>query len=188
VFDGRSDRPYTEADRTGPLSVYGASKLAGEALVLRAHDGAWIVRTAALFGLAGRHRGNFVETVLRAGGRGDPMRMVRDVVVSPTATADLAPGLLGMIQGDPEPGVYHMVNRGEASWYAFARAIVEAAGLDVEIEPVAASEFPSAVRRPSYSVLDGSKAAAVAGAMPHWRQGLEGYMAARAALPEAGAE
>jgi dTDP-4-dehydrorhamnose reductase len=179
VFDGETTRPYTEADPPGPLGIYGASKLVGETLVRRAHPEAWVVRTAALFGLAGRRTGNFVETVLRAAEAGGPLRMVSDVVVSPTATADLASGLLALIRADPAPGLYHVVDRGQASWYEFAVTIVEQAGLAVEVEPVPAASFASPVRRPAYSVLDGSRAAAVTGPMPHWTEGLDRYLEAR---------
>lgn len=185
VFDGRAARPYVEDDPPAPLGVYGASKLTGEALARAAHpDDTLVVRTAALFGLAGASGGgNFVETILRAaqaGSGGDrPLRGVDDIVVSPTGTADLAKGILDLLGADAEPGIYHLVNEGQASWFEFARAIVERAGVDVEVEPVPASTFASAFRRPAYSVLDAGKAAARIGRLPHWEDAVERYLRER---------
>lgn len=190
VFDGRAGRPYVEEDPPAPLGVYGASKLTGEALARRAHpEGTTVIRTAALFGLAAvGDGGNFVETILRAAraraaGVGGPVRGVEDIVVSPTATADLAGGILALLRSDAGPGLYHLVNEGRASWFEFASAIVELAGLDVEVEPAPASAYPSSVRRPPFSALDAGKAAAFAGRLPRWEEGLARYLEARATGP-----
>lgn len=186
VFDGRTRRPYVESDPPAPLGVYGASKLTGEALARRAHpEGTVVIRTAALFGVAGMGRGgNFVETILRAArarstGEGGALRVVDDVVVSPTATADLATGILALLAEEAPAGLYHLVNEGFTSWYDFARAIVTAADLDVEVEPTPASTYPSAFRRPAFSALDSGKAASIAGPMPAWSEGLARYMETR---------
>lgn len=192
VFDGRARRPYVEEDPPAPLGVYGASKLTGEALARQAHpEGTIIIRTAALFGLAGVGRGgNFVETILGAaeaklaGDGGGPLKGVDDVVVSPTATADLAAGILAMLRADAEAGVYHLVNEGRASWFDFARAIVELGDLDVQVEPTPASTYPSPVRRPAFSVLDAGKAASLIGPLPHWKQGLARYLERRSTRAE----
>lgn len=186
VFDGRASRPYVEGDPPAPLGIYGASKLTGEALARASHpEGTLVVRTAALFGIAGASgNGNFVETILRAaqaGAReGRPVRGVDDIVVSPTGTADLATGILDLLRADAEPGVYHLVNDGRASWYEFARAIVDRADVEVEVEAVPASTYPSAFRRPAYSVLNAGKAAARIGRLPHWEDALERYLDERA--------
>lgn len=181
VFDGRAGRPYHEGDAPAPLGVYAASKLTGEALARRAHpDGTTVVRTAALFGVAGIGRGgNFVETILRAAGERDRLQVVDDVRVSPTATHDLAHGILDLLRADAGTGIYHCVNTGHASWYEFARAILDGVGRETDLEPVPASAYPSAFRRPMFSVLDSGKFAAVAGPLPHWREGLDRYLEAR---------
>lgn len=193
VFDGRAGRPYVEDDAPAPLGVYGASKLTGEALARRAHpEGTLIIRTAALFGVAAAGiGGNFVETILGAAeaklsAGGEPLRGVDDIVVSPTATADLAAGILAMLRADAAPGLYHVVNDGQASWFDFARAIVELADLDVEVEPTPASTYPSPVRRPSFSVLDAGKATALIGPLPPWREGLARYLERRARRSKGG--
>jgi dTDP-4-dehydrorhamnose reductase len=186
VFDGRASRPYGEEDPPAPLNVYGASKLTGEGLVGAAHpDGAIVVRTASLFGVAGARRaaegtgGNFVETVLRRAGAGEPLRVVDDIVMSPTHTLDLARGILTLLERDAGPGVYHVVNGGQASWYEFARAVVDAAGLTADVEPVPASEYPMPARRPSFSVLGTEKAGRAGVEMREWREALGGYLSAR---------
>lgn len=186
VFDGLARRPYVETDPPAPLGVYGASKLTGESLARAAHpEGTIVIRTAALFGIAGARRGgNFVETILRAGraraGGGEPLRGVADIVVSPTGTADLAAGIMELIRADAAPGTYHVVNEGRASWFDFARAIIDRAGIDVEVQPTPAASFPSAFRRPIFSVLDAGKAAALTGARPPWEDALDRYLEARA--------
>lgn len=185
VFDGRAGRPYTEQDPPSPLGVYGASKLTGETLARRAHPGGTLViRTAALFGLAAvRRGGNFVETILRVAnervGTGQPVAVIHDVVVSPTATADLADAILALLRADAAPGTYHVVNAGHASWCDFARSIIELEALDVEVEAVPASTYPSVVRRPPFSALDCRKAEAIIGRLPPWRDGLARYLAGR---------
>lgn len=185
VFDGRSGRPYTETDPPAPLGVYGASKLTGEALARRAHpEGTVVVRTAALFGVAGiGGTGNFVETILRAGKArkesGSPLTVVHDVVVSPTASSDLASAILALERANAAAGLYHVVNEGQASWFEFARAIVDAEALGIPVEPVPASTYPSPVRRPRFSALDTGKAAGIIGRLPDWRDGLARYLEAR---------
>lgn len=186
VFDGETARPYVETDPPAPLGVYGASKLTGEALARRAHpEGTLVVRTAALFGVAGVGRGgNFVETILRAAGErvngeGSPLRVVDDIVVSPTATADLARGILALLSAGAPAGLYHLVNEGQASWFEFARAIVQASGMNVEVQPTPASTYPSPFRRPAFSALHSGKAATIAGALPAWEEGLARYLDAR---------
>lgn len=192
VFDGATDRPYREDDPTGPLNVYGASKLEGERRALDAHPrGTFVIRTASLFGIAGAARaaagrgGNFVETMIRAAARTGAVRVVDDVVMSPTAAADVATALLGLLLDGEEPGVYHLVNRGAASWSAFARAIFEDTKLEARVEPVSAAEYGAPARRPAYSVLDAGRAAAAGHRLRPWRQALRDYLAERAALSTA---
>lgn len=182
VFDGAADAPYRPTDAPGPLNVYGASKLVGERLALRAWpDGVWVVRTSSVFGLAGALRGggNFVETVLRRAGAGEGLRVVDDVVMAPTYARDLAEGLLRLAESDAPPGVYHLTNRGRASWHELAATVVAVAGLDAAVEAVSSAEYPRPARRPAFSVLDTTAAEAVVGAMPGWRDGVERYLAER---------
>jgi dTDP-4-dehydrorhamnose reductase len=192
VFDGQQRRPYREDDPTGPLNVYGASKLEGERLALEAHpEGTLVVRTASLFGVEGARRaaagrgGNFVETIIRNGARTGRLRVVADVVMSPTATADVAPAILALLRDEAPSGTYHIVNEGAASWYELACAIVEAAAVPAEVEPIPAAEYGAPARRPTFSVLDTTRAVG-AGYRPRpWRSALEDYLAERAGVPGA---
>lgn len=157
VFDGAKGAPYAEDDPVCPASVYGRSKLLGEAYVREQLHEHFVVRTSWLYGRAGRH--NFVRTVLRLGRewrerRGEPLRMVADQVGGPTYTRDLAEALWRLVQR-PLYGTYHLSNGGKCSRYEFARAILDLAGYgDVPVEPVATDAFPRPARRPPYSVLD----------------------------------
>jgi dTDP-4-dehydrorhamnose reductase len=186
VFDGGSRRPYREDDPPAPLNVYGASKLTGEALVRAGHpEGALVVRTASLFGVAGVERaragagGNFVETMIRVGTERGRLRVLEDVVMSPTAAADVARGILDLLRTGAPAGTYHLVNTGGASWYEFARAILAGAGVAAEVTPVPAEEYPTPARRPAYSVLDPGRAAAAGCRIRPWQEALAEYLAAR---------
>jgi dTDP-4-dehydrorhamnose reductase len=186
VFDGSARRAYRESDPPAPLNIYGASKLMGEALVRAANPaGTLIVRTASLFGIAGLRRaragqgGNFVETIIRRASETGRLQVVDDIVMSPTATADLARAILTLLQTGAPAGTYHVANRGQASWYEFACTILDVAGIHAEIEPVPSTAYPTAARRPPFSVLDTGKAIAAGCPLPRWEQALEEYVSAR---------
>lgn len=186
VFDGRGHldasgqpRPYTEFDRTDPLNSYGRSKEAGEQLVRATLPEHYVVRTSWVSGARGR---NFVKTMLRLGteragafggsGGAQPIRVVDDQLGSPTFTRDLATAIREVaVTG--RYGTYHRTNRGVCSWYQLARAVFEAAGLDVEVEPMKSSELDRPAPRPAWSVLsDRHSVLSGLGEMPHWRDGL----------------
>jgi dTDP-4-dehydrorhamnose reductase len=185
VFDGESNRPYRTDDAPAPLNVYGASKLAGEAMARRAcPDGALIVRTSSLFGLAGTRPGsggNFVETMLRLGTERGTLRVVADNMMAPTFSADLAGALLDLVRIRPGAGIYHLTNEGQTSWHGLAVAALDLARVNAEITPVTMAEYPTPARRPRFSVLDTGKATALIGKMPAWQDALERYMALRSA-------
>jgi dTDP-4-dehydrorhamnose reductase len=150
VFDGTSDRPYTELDPPHPINHYGASKLAGEELAARACPETYIVRTQWLFGVHGR---NFPYAILGAAVAGRPLRVARDEIGAPTFTLDLARKVAEIV-ARPQYGVYHVCNAGSCSRYELAEEVLRLAGVTpVSIEPIRASEWPSPTRRPAYSVL-----------------------------------
>lgn len=156
VFSGDATRPYHEWDETGPRSVYGRSKLAGEREVVAGCPGAAIVRTSWLCGAAGP---NVVKTALRlAAEPGRELAFVDDQVGNPTFTSDLAPLLrrLGLAR---LPGTFHATNDGAISWYGFVREVLAAAGHDPErVRPIATSDLVPArpAPRPAYSALEGA--------------------------------
>lgn len=183
VFGGDRGRqtPLCEEDATAPVNVYGASKAMGETLARLAHADALILRVASLFGIAGASGkgGNFVETMLRLGRERGRLKVVEDQIMSPTATADIATALLALLRRGADPGIYHVVNSGSASWHAFAGEIIRRAGIDAVVEPCSSAEFPTRAARPRYSALDNGKLAATVCPMPDWQDALQRYLVAK---------
>lgn len=183
VYGGEVGRltPYEEADPPAPLNVYGVSKAAGELMVPFNTERYYVLRLSGLYGVAGSSGkgGNFVETMLRKASQGAHIRVVDDQVLTPTATSVLAEAMSKLIHSRPACGLYHMTCEGECSWYEFARTIFDLAGQEVNLTPVKTSEFPSPVKRPAYSVLGKNKLKAAGIKLPHWKEGLERYLATR---------
>lgn len=186
VFAGAAEaamRPYREDDLPAPRSVYGASKLAGEHLTLAYAPDALVVRTSGVYGgrPAGSGKRSFVEAILQQaslpGPAGAPttLRVVADQQASPTYAADLARVLLALLPR-PVSGLLHVTSEGSCSWFEFARAIVESAGMAATILPVSTQEHPAAAARPAYSVLDLARLHSLGLAMPHWREALRRYL------------
>jgi len=183
VVEGTKRAPYGEDDAPLPLSVYAASKLGGEYFVRAAAPRHYVLRVCGLFGPAGRgtRHGNFVETMLRVAASGRPLRVVANQVMAPTATADVAAATLGLLDRQAPYGLYHCTAAGETSWYDYARAIFELAGVPADLTPTTAAQYGAAARRPDYSVLDNAKLEAAGVARPrHWRDALAAYLAAHA--------
>ena len=182
VFGGDAARtwPFREDDPIAPVNVYGASKALGETLARLACEDAVILRVASLFGTAGAggKGGNFVETMIRIGREKGSLRVVDDQTMSPTATADVARILLRMLTDGCEPGLYHVVNDGSATWFEFAREIIRLAGVEAAVAPCSSGEYPTRAARPRYSTLDNTKVSAAFGAMPPWQDALERYLRA----------
>jgi dTDP-4-dehydrorhamnose reductase len=148
VFDGTQDSPYREWDPTGPTSVYGASKLAGEREIDPGHA------IARISWVCGVHGNNFVKTMLRLANERDTWGVVDDQRGCPSFTEDLAAAIKQLAVGRL-PGVFHLSNSGPTTWYGFACAILEAAGHDpARIKPITTAEYPTPAARPANSVLD----------------------------------
>jgi dTDP-4-dehydrorhamnose reductase len=151
VFDGAADEPYREDSPRAPKGAYGRTKAEGEERVLSAHPSPYIVRTAWLYGAAGP---NFPRTMLRLAGQRDTVSVVTDQVGQPTWTADLAGWIRALIDAGAEPGIYHGTSEGSTTWWGFARAVFERAGLDPErVLPTDTATFAPVAPRPAYSVL-----------------------------------
>jgi len=170
--------PLDETAPTGPVSVYGASKLAGELAVRSLCPRHFIVRTCGLYGQrAARGKGNFVETMLRLGRERPELRIVANQRCTPTSTVDLAAALASLIETNAF-GTYHATNAGDCSWFEFASEIFRLANLAVKVTPSTAAEYAAKARRPDYSVLDCDKLAEVLdGPLPPWQEALTRYIA-----------
>lgn len=179
VFDGKKGSDYVEGDATGPLSVYGASKLAGEIATAEANPKHFILRTAWLYGPGGN---NFIEKIIGWAQQNDSLRVVTDEVGSPTHTWDVAEATERLIETG-RYGVYHVVNQGVCSRFELAQAIVEILDLEVGLNECLSSEFPTKAERPEYSVLDCCALADVIGQpMPEWRSTLGKYLERRSTM------
>jgi dTDP-4-dehydrorhamnose reductase len=161
VFDGRKGEPYVESDGPHPLSVYGSTKLHGEAA---AGEQAWIVRSSWLYGSTGR---NFVRTMLQLGREREEVAVVDDQRGCPTYVGHLARATRAVV-GLPF-GVYHVAAGGDCTWAEFAEAIFEEAGIACRVRRVSSTELGRPAQRPPYSVLRSEKGAPL---LPHWREGL----------------
>lgn len=175
VFSGQHHLPYTENDSPNPASVYGASKLAGEqAMLASGADGA-VIRTSWLYS---EFAANFVKTMLKLAASRDKLNVVADQIGSPTYARDLAQALLRMALSTNhalfKPAqCWHFANTGVASWFDFAKAIFELADKTCQVEPIPTSAYPTAAKRPAYSVLATDKFAKTFDyAIPYWRSGL----------------
>lgn len=189
VFDGRAPldadgrpRGYLESDATGPRSVYGQSKLAGERLVLAAGGDHLIVRSSWLFGTGGR---NFAATMLAlAAGAAEQERraavsVVTDQVGCPTWTGHLAPALIGLLERGVT-GIVHQAGGGATSWNGFAREIFRQAEVECEVLEASSAQMARPAPRPAWSVLESEREDVLP--LPPWQDGLGGYLAARAGV------
>jgi dTDP-4-dehydrorhamnose reductase len=166
VFDGAKREPYVESDTPAPLSVYGRTKLHGEAA---AGDRAWIVRSSWLYGWTSK---NFVRTMLRLGAERDEVAVVDDQRGAPTYVGHLAEATNNVL--DLPYGLYHVAAAGDCTWAEFAEAIFEEAGLETRVRRITSAELGLRAQRPAYSVLRSERGAPE---LPHWREGLRECLA-----------
>ena len=169
VFDGRKREPYVESDTPDPLSVYGRSKLHGEAA---AGEDAWIVRSSWLFGPTGH---NFVRTMLALAVERDEVSVVDDQRGCPTYVGHLAHGVRELVDADRPRGVWHVAAGGDCTWAEFAEAVFAEAGVDCAVRRVTTAELGRRAPRPAYSVLRSERPGAPE--LPHWRVGLKECLA-----------
>jgi dTDP-4-dehydrorhamnose reductase len=178
--------PYAEDEAPGPVSVYGLSKLAGEYLVRSLCPRHFVIRTCGLYGVwgSGGKGGNFVETMLRLGAEGKPLRVVADQVCTPSYTADVAAAAAALVRTG-RYGLYHLTNAGSCSWHEFAAAIFERAGVEADLSATTSAEYGRPARRPAYSVLSMGAFEALGLSRPRpWREALAAYLGERKARRE----
>jgi dTDP-4-dehydrorhamnose reductase len=181
VFDGAKTEPYVEEDPPGPLGAYGRSKLAGDIAIQQVGGRHLIFRLCWVYGARGS---NFMLTMMRLARERETLRVVRDQIGCPTPSRLIAEATALAIQQACSPGpasgadgVYHLCCAGQTSWHGFASAIIDqmpAAGRKCRaVEAIAAAEYPTAARRPAYSVLSCAKLRRTFGlALPSWADAL----------------
>jgi dTDP-4-dehydrorhamnose reductase len=172
VFNGKSERPYTEEDDTDPVNHYGASKLAGEILAREKNPDSIVIRTAWVYSEFGN---NFVKTMMRLMKDRKEIGVVYDQVGAPTYAPDLATTILEVIKAPTwVPGVYHYSNRGKISWFDFAQAIKMRIESSCNVKAITTAEFPTPAKRPSFSLLDTGKIRETYSLqIPQWEESLD---------------
>lgn len=168
VFDGQALRPYHEFDRPRPLSVYGASKLAGEDAVRTLNPRHFVVRTAWLYHVQGK---NFPNTLRGLADRQD-IRVVSDQYGSPTYAPHLAEAIARLIETQAY-GTFHLAGSGGASWFEFATVLFRVLQISTPIQPVATGEFPRPAPRPRYTVMTSIQEPNIE--LPPWQEGVRAY-------------
>ena len=178
VFDGSDPSPRGEDDATGPLNVYGASKLAGEQAIAAAGIDHLIFRTSWVYGMRGK---NFLLTMMRLAKEREELKVVADQHGAPTWSRTIADTTaLVLAQAGPagadwwrqNSGVYHLSAQGQTTWFEFTQAIVEAAGLSCRVLPIGSADYPTPARRPQYSVMSSERLVSRFCHLPDWKQAL----------------
>lgn len=174
VFDGeKMIGPYVESDKPKPISAYGASKFAGEQMVVAKNPKHFIVRTAGLYGANGN---NFVKAIVRAANERGHLEVVSDQFTNPTSTKSLSEAIIELIKTE-DYGIYHLAASGACSWYEFAQEIMAIEETNVPIKQISNEQLERAAKRPIYSVLSSEKPNTPK--MEYWRNDLKQYMANR---------
>jgi dTDP-4-dehydrorhamnose reductase len=179
VFDGSQPSARVEDDAVGPLSVYGASKLAGEQAIAAAGIPHLIFRTSWVYGMRGK---NFLLTMLRLAKERDELRVVADQHGAPTwsrTIADTTAQVLSQARAsgnawwDQNSGIYHLSAQGQTTWHEFTQAIIEEAGLSCNVLPITTADYPTPAKRPQYSVMSSERLMARFCHLPDWKTALQ---------------
>ena len=183
VFDGTGNIPYTEDMRLAPIGVYGKTKAAGEAAVIKNTKKFYILRTAWLYGWAGK---NFVYTMIRAMNSRESLKVVNDQRGTPTFAGDLASLILKIMDKKIEYGIYHCTDLGETTWWEFACEIqkqgilagwINEKGKNCTVNPCSTEDYPTPAKRPAYSVLSKEKIQNALGlTLPQWQESLKVFL------------
>ena len=181
VFDGTGNKPYKETDKTNPINIYGKTKLAGEKTLQEIMPtDAIIIRTSWVYSEYGN---NFVNTMLRLGKERDELNVVSDQIGSPTYATDLAGAILEIIKNkefkeiSQATQIYHYSNKGEISWYDFAKEIFKIAKVDCKVNPITTQQYPTPAKRPKNTLMSKDKIAEIFSVkIPDWKESLNTCM------------
>jgi dTDP-4-dehydrorhamnose reductase len=179
VFDGTKRAPYVESDAPNPINVYALSKYGGERFVLAASTRHLVCRTAGLYGAAGSRikGGNFVQAIRSRAQKGESLKVVNDIALSPTSAGDVAAQVWVLLEKPEAGGVVHLTNSGGCTWFEFAQAILEESGLRVPLMPIPSSAWPGKMRRSPDTRLSSQRLFSL-GLKPlrPWREALAAYL------------
>ena len=175
VFDGTAHFPYVETCGVSPIGVYGETKRKGEEFVINSSSDSILIRTSWLYSSFGN---NFVKTMMRLGNERDELGVIFDQIGTPTYASDLAKACLEILSTserlDKAGKVYHFSNEGVASWYDFAKAIMELGQIECNVKPIETKDYPTPAKRPHYSVLNKAKIKSdFEVEVPYWRDSLK---------------
>jgi dTDP-4-dehydrorhamnose reductase len=179
VFDGRKATPYETNDPRAPRTVYGRSKAEAEVQLSEILPGCCIARTSWLYGTPGKC---FPDTILKLAASRPALDVVNDQRGSPTYAPDLADAIIQLCQNDAR-GIVHVTNRGDCTWFEFAREIVSGAGLSTVVRPTTSDKFVRPAERPQYSVLSPKSLEKYGIQTPSWQDGLCRYLAEKKTAP-----
>jgi dTDP-4-dehydrorhamnose reductase len=189
VFGGERSTPWTEEDCPAPLQIYGISRLAGEhAAQATAPELVTIIRTCGLYGMSGAKSkgGNFVDGRVADAMAGRRIEMAMEQTVIPTSTDDLSRAVYALIEkSQAKPGLYHLVNEGQCTWFEFTEEIIRLTGRHCEVVPVNRGGKTGNMRRPLFSALANTRARALGVTLRPWKESLKDYIAKK--YPELGA-
>lgn len=175
VFDGTSKKPYTEAEVPNPTGVYGQTKLEGEIAIQNIWSKHFIIRTSWVYSQFGN---NFMKTMIRLGNEKDELSVVSDQIGTPTNAVDLAEVLIQIVKSQKSKaesfGIYHFSNKGECSWYDFAKEIFTLNHIQINLKSIPTEAYPTSAKRPKYSVLDKTKITTTFGIpINNWKESLK---------------
>lgn len=178
VFDGEKKEPYQEEDNPKPINTYGLSKYAGEIFIGNYCMKFYIIRSASLYGEKGARGkgGNFVNWMIKKANNNEIIKVVDDIVMSPTYTKDAAEMIKNIIEKELPYGIYHVVNQGYCSWFEFAKKIFEFLEIDAKLFPIRSDELNRKARSPKFSALESKKLNSFGLRMRSWEDALKDYL------------
>lgn len=179
VFDGVKKKPYKEDDTPNPLNFYGISKLAGEYSVKAYCKKYKIIRVSGIYGkIPSRAKGsNFITSMIKLSKEKNELKVVNDEIIAPSNTEDIAKQVEKLLEFKQETGIFHISNDGQCTWFEFASAIFEFLNNDIKISPIKSIDFPSNLKRPSFSIIENEhiKKLGIYG-MRHWKDALKEHI------------